>query len=245
MSLIESIPPFSNQSTVPIILIYTSLRGWNRAVQNVIRTPLAWDQILTILFVVFNPLKVVGRFATLTRNTQEAFRHQLAWRTTLFAAIGVVVGCVIGQRTLASWGIREAIVLLAGGIIWFLVAFLAVMRPYFPAFEHDTPVDQPSLALALTPLAFPTIVSPYGIATLIVLMATMHTLGEAAVLLALTGVMLLLNWAAMVFARPILRMLAIPLELIGWVLGVLQVALALNLIYIALLSLTTLPVQPH
>jgi multiple antibiotic resistance protein len=207
--------------------------------------PLTWDQILTILFVVFNPLNVVGRFATLTRDTQQAFRSQLAWRATLFAAIGVVVACVMGQGTLASWGIRQAILLLAGGIIWFLIALLAVMRPYFPAFERATPVDQPSLALALTPLAFPTIVSPYGVATLIVLMATMRTLGEAGLLLALVGVTLLLNWIAMIFARPILRLLATPLQLISWVLGVLQVALALNLIYIALLSLSMPPILPH
>src|SRR5262249_31386246 len=114
--------------------LITSLRGWNGAVQNIITIPLRWDQILTILLVVFNPLKVVGLFAALTRNTEQAFRYQLAWRATLFAAIGVVVGCVMGQRTLASWGIRQAILLLAVGIIWFLLALLEVMRPYFPAF---------------------------------------------------------------------------------------------------------------
>lgn len=198
---------------------------------------------MTILFVVFNPLKVVGRFAALTRGTEEAFRSQLAWRTTLFAAIGVVVGCVMGERTLAGWGVRQAILLLAGGIIWFLIALLAVLRPYFPVVEHETPVNRPSLALALTPLAFPTIVTPYSVATLIVLLATMRTLGEAVVLLALTGAVLLLNWAAMIFARSILRLLAVPLELISWVLGVLQVALALNLIYIALLSLSMPPIR--
>jgi hypothetical protein len=37
---------------------------------------------------------------------------------------------------------------------------------------------------------------------------------------------------------------AIPLELISWVLGVLQVALGLNLIFIALVSLHVIPPQP-
>jgi multiple antibiotic resistance protein len=199
---------------------------------------LAWDQILTILFVVFNPLNVVGPFATLTRGAQQAFCRQLAWRATCFAAIGVVVAGVMGQRILEGWGMRQAILLLAGGIIWFLVALFAVLRPYFPAFQRDlSVVTQPSHALALTPLAFPTIVAPYSVATLIVLMATMPTLGQQVILLGLTGVILLLNWVAMIFAHLILRLFAIPLELIGWVLGVLQVALGLNLIYIALLSL--------
>jgi multiple antibiotic resistance protein len=98
-----------------------------------------------------------------------------------------------------------------------------------------------SHALALTPLAFPTIVTPYGTATLIVLMTTMQTLEQEGVLLVLTGVILLLNWVAMIFARPILRLLAVPLKLIGWVLGVLQVALALQLIYLAFLNLGVIP----
>src|SRR5437588_3069433 len=138
----------------------------------------------------------------------------------------------MGQRILLSWGVQQAILRLAGGIIWFLVALLMVLQPYLPASQRDFAVDQPSLALAFKPLAFPTIVTSYGIATLIVLLATMKTLEQQGVVLGLIGVILLLNWVAMLFARPILRLLAIPLELIGWVLGVLQVARGLQLIYI-------------
>ena len=201
-------------------------------------TPLlAWDQILTILFVVFSPLKVVGPFATLTRGAEQTFCKQLAWRATIFAAIGVVIAGVMGQRILLGWGVRYAILLLAGGIVWFLIALFTVLQPYFPALQRHPSVEEPSLALALAPLAFPTIVSPYGVATLIILMATMPTFGQQILLFGLIAVMLLLNWVAMIFARPILRRFAVLLELVGWVLGVLQVALGLNLIYIALLSL--------
>lgn len=211
---------------------------------NLTMAPLGWEEILTILFVVFDPLKVIGPFAAVTRDMERAFCRQLAWRTILFAAIEVIVAGVLGQRTLLSWGIRYAILLLAGGIIWFLLALITVLRPYFPALQSRPSVERPSLALAFRPLSFPTIVTPYGVATLIILMATMPTLGQQGLLLGLVAVILLLNWVAMIFARPILRRLATPLELIGWVLGVLQVALGLNLIYIALLSLSMVPVRP-
>jgi multiple antibiotic resistance protein len=204
---------------------------------TIITMPLDWSEILTILFVVFNPLKVIGPFVALTRETQQPFRRQLAMRATFFAAIGVLVAGIMGQRILLSWGVKQAILLLAGGIIWFLVALLMVLQPYLPVFQRDFAVDQPSLALAFKPLAFPTIVTPYGIATLIVLLATMKTLEQQEVVLGLIGVILLLNWAAMLFARPILHLFAVPLELVSWVLGVLQVALGLQLIYIALLKL--------
>jgi multiple antibiotic resistance protein len=211
---------------------------------DIIPVFLGWDKIITILFVIFNPLKVVGPFAAVTRETERALRRQLAWRAILFAGIGVVVATVMGERTLAGLGIRHAILLLAGGIIWFLIALFTVLQPYLPAFQRPPAVDRPSLALAFTPLAFPIIVTPYGVATLIILMATMQTPGQQVALLGLTAVMLLLNWAAMIFARTILRLLKIPLELVGWVLGVLQVAIALNLIYIALLSLRVPPIRP-
>ena len=199
---------------------------------------LSWEEVLTILFVVFSPLKVVGPFAAITRDMEPTFCRRLAWRTTLFAAVEVVVATVLGQRILLSWGIRYAVLLLAGGIVWFLIALMMVLQPYLPMLRSQPTFERPSLALAFRPLSFPTIVTPYGVATLIIMVATMPTLGLQILVLALTGVMLLLNWVAMIFARPILHLLALPLELVGWVLGVLQVALALNLIYIAILSLS-------
>ena len=211
---------------------------------NIITTPLTWDEILAILFVVFNPLKVVGPFAALTGGCGQAFCKRLAGRATILAGIGVVVAGVLGQRILIAWGVRQALLLLAGGIIWFLMALLTVLQPYLPVIQRYPSAEEPSLALALKPLAFSTIITPYGTATLIVLMATMPTLAMQVVVLALTAVMLLLNWIAMIFAHTIQRLFAIPLELIGWVLGVLQVALGLNLIYIALLHLSVVSTRP-
>ena len=121
------------------------------------------------------------------------------------------------------------------------MAIITVLQPYFPALQRSPSVDQPSLALALKPLAFPTIVTPYGLATLIVLLTMLPTLVEQGILLALIVVILLLNWVTMIFARPILRLLAVPLELVSWGLGVLQVAIGLNLIYIAFLNLIVYP----
>lgn len=211
---------------------------------TIVTTPLAWDKILTILFVVFNPIKVVGPFLALTKDTERAFCRHMARRATVFAALGVVVAGILGQLILINWGIRQALLLLAGGIIWFLLALCTVMQPYFPVLQRRSVVDKPSLALAIKPLAFPTIVTPYGIATLIVLLATTQTLVQQGVILALVVIMLLLNWVVMIFARSILRLFAIPLELIGWVFGVLQVTLGLNVIYIALVSLSAVPARP-
>ena len=111
--------------------------GWNDTLHTIIMMPLDWGEILTILFVVFNPLKVIAPFVALTRETQPPFRRQLARRATFFAAIGVLVAGIMGQRIWANWGIRDAILLLAGGIVWFLVALFMVLQPYLPVFQRD------------------------------------------------------------------------------------------------------------
>src|SRR5215813_6426815 len=173
---------------------------------------LGWDKVLAILFLVFSPLQVVGPFAALTMEAEPAFCRRLAWRATLFAGVGVLIAGVAGQRILMTWGIRQALLLLAGGIVWFLMALFMVLRPYLPALRPPPPVGGLSLDMALKPLAFPTIVTPYGTATLIVLMTTMQTIVQQGILLALVAGVLLLDWVAMIYARPIMRVLAVPLE---------------------------------
>lgn len=115
---------------------------------NILTLPLAWDQILTILFVVFNPLRVVGQFAQLTRDAQQAFCWRLARRTTFFTAIGVIVAGILGQRTLAVWGIQQAILLLAGGSFgfwWHYSQFCSLIFLHFG--EIFLLVSHPSLSL--------------------------------------------------------------------------------------------------
>ncbi|HPU14913.1 MAG TPA: hypothetical protein PK808_02430, partial [Polymorphobacter sp.] len=81
---------------------------------------------------------------------------------------------------------------------------------------------------------FPTIVTPYGIAGLVVFMALSPDLASrmkvGAILLAIMG----LNVIAMVAAKRILPFLGIALPILGAVLGVIQVALGLQIIQASL-----------
>ena len=89
---------------------------------------------------------------------------------------------------------------------------------------------EPSLRLAISPLAFPTIVTPYGIAAVIICVSlTPDLLTKSAIFGALLGLMLL-NLVAMLYARPVLKYLGMPMQLLGTVLGIIQVALGLQII---------------
>ena len=99
------------------------LRGGDSIVHNIITMPLAWDQILAILFVVFAPIQVVGPFVALTRGTDQAFCKQLAWRATVFAAIGVLVAA---SYLTVGWGNH----LVSGGNHYGLAALFSCIAAF-------------------------------------------------------------------------------------------------------------------
>jgi multiple antibiotic resistance protein len=86
--------------------------------------------------------------------------------------------------------------------------------------------------LALNPLAFPVIVTPYGIAALIVF-ATLAA-GDRGAGLSIAGIVLVIlamDWVAMIFAEPILKWLGTALQILAVVLGIAQVAIGLQVIF--------------
>jgi multiple antibiotic resistance protein len=84
----------------------------------------------------------------------------------------------------------------------------------------------PGTDLALSPLAFPIIVTPYGIAAVIVFATLAQDDTSAKLTIAsIVLVILLLGWLAMLFADGILKWTGMALEVLTVVLGVTQIAL--------------------
>jgi len=93
----------------------------------------------------------------------------------------------------------------------------------------------PSPMAAAMRVTFPTVVTPYGISALIVLVANSHDTRRTLVILAMLLGVMLLNLLAMLYARRLLAgVMTMVLEVLGAVLGVLQVALAVSIIFVAL-----------
>ncbi len=119
---------------------------------------------------------------------------------------------------------------LAGGVIFFLVGLRVVLEQYEPKHMAPAPLPEAPMAAAMR-VAFPLVVTPYGIAALIVLLAnSQDTARTTSILAILLGVMIL-NLLAQLFVRRIMAgMAVIALQILGAVLGVLQVALAVEMI---------------
>ena len=202
--------------------------------------PLSASKVFTFLFVMIGPLKVIGPFAKMTAGWEGSRKRRLAFQAITIAALGALAAVTLGARLLQKWGVSLGALLLTAGLVLFLVALDVVMRQYSSSTEnteeHAAPANPssplPSVrALAFSPLAFPTIITPYGAAVLILLVSLRA--GQPAVLAQIVGLVALvlaLDLVAMLTADRIMTTPAVrpTLGILGIVLSILQVALGVQ-----------------
>jgi multiple antibiotic resistance protein len=195
-------------------------------------TTFSLAKVFTFLFLTLGPLKVLGPFWRMTRGRDRAFKRRLALRGTGYATGAVIVAALVGVTVLQSWGISAGALQLAAGLLLFLVALQEVMRQYAPrpglvALEGAgaTPPSVSDLAFSL---AFPMIVTPYGVALVITLLAIRpdklpHIVGSTALVVGL-------NLLAMLTPDRALKtsFVSTGLAMLGVVMSVLMMALGIQ-----------------
>ena len=193
------------------------------------KRPITWGMIFALLFLMLGPIKLLGPFAAATKDCNRIFRLRLATRAILFAAAAVTIAAALGEQMLDNFAIPVLVLQIAAGLILFLVALQAVMHQYDVTARPPERTEPPTLAHAFSPLAFPTIVTPYGIAAVIILIALAPTTEIRLMVAGVVYFILFLDWLAMLVAHIIVRWFNPLLLLLGVILGVSQVALGLQL----------------
>jgi len=154
----------------------------------------------------------------------------------------VVAGSALGRILAANWRVSIASLSIAAGILFFLVALKQLLQGYEPPHAPAAPPPLPSspMAAAAT-LLFPIVLTPYGIAAVIVLLASNRDAERIGLIIGLVVLVMILNLFAMLFARRILvGVTMIVLQVLGAILGVLQVGLAIEFIVVGLRALGVL-----
>jgi multiple antibiotic resistance protein len=193
------------------------------------RQPLDLGMIFALLFLMLGPVKILAPFVALTKDTDAVFQRRLATRAFLFSVGAVAIAAAIGRRILDNFAIPVQVLVLTGGLILFLVALQQVLQQYSGA-RPAARAEPPTLALAFSPLAFPTIVTPYGIAAVMIFITLAPDGTTTGIIAGLVLLVLVLDWVTMLFAHRVIRWLGAPLQLFGVILGVTQVALGLRFI---------------
>ncbi|MFC7536382.1 MarC family protein [Sphingomonas sp. GCM10030256] len=182
------------------------------------------------LAVIIDPPGCAPIFASLTSGADAAHRRRMAIRSAIVAWCILVFFALLGEPLLKTLGISLASFRLAGGIMLFIIALEMVFEKRTERREkrareiEETPEQED---ISVFPMAIPMIAGPGSIASIMLLTARAQGLLEGAVVLAAMTVVLLLTFAALLAAGPLMKLIGAKVEaMITRILGVILAALA-------------------
>lgn len=205
---------------------------------------LSYGDMFILFFLTLGPLKAILPFARATRGTEPAFQRTVAWRGTMIATVVVLVVALLAPFVLTNWNVSPPAIIITGGIILFYQALHIVTQT--PAISPPSAgvetSPSPSPAIAIFPIAIPAIVTAPGIAAIATIaIIGRHELARVAVVITILLGVMVLNLLTLLNNETILKHgLAGILPVIGWVLAVLQAALAAQMVIYALRVLEVL-----
>jgi multiple antibiotic resistance protein len=235
----QKIRIYAKLSAALALILFASSAAAQEVLQSSAGEPrsvtFTFGKMFTFLFLTLGPLKVIGPFAKATRGRERAIKRKLAWQSILIALIALLIAATMGENILRKWNVSIGALMMTAGLLLFLVALKPILEQ-FSGREEPAPSTETGPLISPMALAFPTIVTPYGIAILIVLMSLRSSDQSAMSVMAVALVILALDWIAMLFAHRILKTPLVPVALgiVGAVLGVLQVALGVQAVVGAL-----------
>jgi multiple antibiotic resistance protein len=206
---------------------------------------LSYGDIGILFFLTLGPLKAILPFARVTRGTGPAFQRTVAWQSTAIATAIVLVVALLAPFILTNWHVSPPAIIITGGIILFYQA-LHIITQMPPAAstvtDRETSPSPPSPAIAIFPIAMPAIVTAPGIAAIAtIVVLNRHDVVHDAMVVALLLAVMVLNLLTLWNNEAILKSgLAGVLPVIGWVLAVLQAALAVQMVIYSLRVLEVL-----
>lgn len=192
----------------------------------------------TIFFLTLGPIKTIPGFAMISADLNPSATKALALRGILLGTLIVFATAFIFSGTMASWRVSLPAMQIAGGLLLFISASrninvgLGNAGAAPPSQPAQKSLDAEAKARALSPLAVPTIVTPIGIVA--ILLFTNIAKEDPSLRAGIYGLLvliMLMNFAGMWFAKPIVHVLGIAtFRLLGWIFSVLQAGLAVQVV---------------
>lgn len=187
-------------------------------------------KLFPLLFNMMGPIGVIPLFAGLTASMDQPTRTRVARRAALLGFAALFIAVFMGASMLGAWGIGKGSLIFAAGLIVTSTALLPLLWGGGGGNTASGAKQTPE-QLAVTPLAFPGIVTPRAIGVLIIFVAFFPTLEGKLTVLAVAGLMMLLNLLGMRYAHWFMQNIGMtPLLVLGAVFGVLQVALGVEML---------------
>jgi len=197
-------------------------------------------QIFTLLFVTLGPLKLLGPFFSQTRGLEKAVIRRLAIQAFAMAVVAGIAGALLGRTLALNWRVSEPALVITVSVVLFLVALKQVMEVYQSRGQAPEPLPKQYVPAALR-IVFPGVLTPYGLAALIGLLSIPEN-ARTELVLGLFVLVAVLDLLAMLLCDVIMKPpVLLVLQVLGAVLGVLQVALAVQFLILGLRLLGVIP----
>lgn len=182
------------------------------------------------LFVVIDPPGCAPIYAGLVSGATTRQASAMAARATVIAAAILLLFALFGEQLLGALHIELNSFRIAGGIMLFVIALDMVFEKRTQRREERAEKIRATPEVedvSVFPMAMPMIAGPGSIATIMLLMGRAQGTEQTVVILAALAAVLALTLAALVAAKPLMKLLGTQVEaVITRLLGVLLAALA-------------------
>jgi multiple antibiotic resistance protein len=191
-----------------------------------------WGQLFGLLFMTMGPIRAIAAFSMVGDDDAASEVRALAGRAAALVAGAFILTVLIGTGVQGAWGISFPVLIGAGGVALFALSLQALLAPTATARRIDpSHVDAAGIA-------FPSLFPPIAVVVPLIFAEAFPGIEVKLGILAMGLGIVALNWLLMLRAKAILRAVGpVPLQLLGAVFGVLQLALALQFIHDAVAML--------
>jgi multiple antibiotic resistance protein len=190
--------------------------------------------IFTVFMLTLGPIKTVPAFFAMTQGQAPRAERDLAIKGTMAAtAVSLLIALAITSLA-ASWRISADDLRIAGGILLF-----AASRETIGQFNRPAPpLAMPTKHPAVTPLAIPIIVTPWGVAAILIFIELAGDSTTLAIVVEILLLVMLLNLIGMLLARRIIGVVGMmTFQVVGWIFAVLQAGFGVDAVVTSLRNL--------
>lgn len=184
--------------------------------------------LILILLAGLGPMRAVPAFAAMTADATPKERVRLASLAVGVATVIVLVLAFAGAELRKTWDISWAAGSMAAGLVLIMAALHGVASAWAPAQPKPERLE---LNLAFSPLAAPLLLTPYGVAIILLLLPTAEELGGHFRTIEIVGLLAVMafNLACLLAASRIVRGVGLPaFRVAGWTLAVLLAAVGVQ-----------------
>jgi multiple antibiotic resistance protein len=187
---------------------------------------LPWGTLWSLLFMTMGPIRAVSVFSSFGASDDAPGVKALATRASALVAGAFVLTVVVGSSALLSWGVSFPVLIGTGGLILAILSLQGILEV-----QSNASTTRDAAGASAAEVAFPGLFPPIAVAIPLIFAVPFPGYATKAGIIAMGLGLILLNWLLMRRSKAIMRTIGpVPLQLMGAVFGVLQLALAIEFI---------------